>query len=134
MKIPGLICASCGGEDLRRSRRQTVFEAVRMAVGLYPFRCLRCESRFWVSVWLFSKLPFAKCPRCLRMQLTVCPEKHFHSTLWRNLLLTFGAHRYRCSACRYNFCSFRPIQSGCKHADKQLDSSSLGKALPLREY
>ncbi len=79
-----------------------------MLVGIYPFRCLDCDARVWVSVWLFEKLPFAKCPKCLSIDLTPWPEKHFHPSLWHKLLVTLGAHRYRCMPCRHNFLSFRP--------------------------
>ena len=112
MRTRVLTCPNCGGDSVRRSKRQSSLEFLRMAFGVYPFRCLHCGVRFWVSVWLFSKLGFAKCPKCLSLELTVWPQKYFHPTLWRNLLLTFGAHRYRCGPCRHNFLSFRPRHSG----------------------
>jgi len=31
-------------------------------------------------------------------------------SFWKNLLGTFGAHRYRCPSCRHNFLSFRPSE------------------------
>ncbi len=83
-----------------------------MAMGVYPFRCLACEGRFWVSVWLFSKLGFAKCPKCLGMELTVWPERYFRPSVWRQVAITLGAHRYRCIPCRHNFISFRPRDIG----------------------
>jgi DNA-directed RNA polymerase subunit RPC12/RpoP len=79
-----------------------------MTAGLYPFRCIDCNQRIWASVWMLSKMQFAKCPKCLGLQLTNWDRKHYHQTFWRNFLMTFGAHRYRCARCRYNFLSFRP--------------------------
>lgn len=79
-----------------------------MAIGTYPFRCLGCNQRVWVNIWMVSQLAYAKCPKCLGLQLTNWPRSHYRANFWNNLLMTFGAHRYRCSACRYNFLSFRP--------------------------
>jgi DNA-directed RNA polymerase subunit RPC12/RpoP len=78
-----------------------------MLVGAYPFRCLNCGSRFWMSIWLFSKLATAKCPKCLGTELLIWPEKYFRPTFWRRVMYTLGAQRYRCNACRCNFISFR---------------------------
>ena len=110
MKTPGLLCENCSSENLRRSQRQTLWELGKMAFGVYPFRCMECGWRMWVSVWLFHSLGLAKCPKCLRMDLVTWPEKYFRASIWRSLRYTFGAHRYRCNTCRYNFISFRPRQ------------------------
>lgn len=108
MKTPLLICDGCGGRNFRRSRRKSVSDLLRMAVGRYPFRCLDCNRRVWVSIWMFSKLAYAKCPKCLNLELTEWDHKRYHHTFWWKLRATFGAHRYRCARCRYNFLSFRP--------------------------
>ena len=84
----------------------------RMIVGIYPFRCLQCGDRFFADVWLLSKLAFAKCPKCLSLELTIWPDKTFRQGPMRNLLLTLGAHRYRCPACRHYVLSFRPRKAG----------------------
>lgn len=125
MKIPVLHCENCGSANLRRSKRQSAWESLKMMAGIYPFRCLDCGARFWVSVWLFSKLAFAKCPKCLGTELVIWPAKHFRLTLFRKLMLTLGAQRYRCKPCRHNFLSFRPRlmssnnQSGETEPDRQ---------------
>jgi DNA-directed RNA polymerase subunit RPC12/RpoP len=109
MRVPVLACDHCGSESVRRSKRQGFNELVRMCLGIYPFRCMNCHERFWVSVWLFSRLPFAKCPKCLNVQLTAWPAKYFSPNAWRYLAAMLGARRYRCMRCRYNFVSFRPL-------------------------
>jgi DNA-directed RNA polymerase subunit RPC12/RpoP len=81
---------------------------LKMAIGTYPFRCLECNRRFWINIWLFKKLTYAKCPKCLGTELTSWPRKYYKLSVWKNLLMTFGARRYRCAACRHNFVSFRP--------------------------
>jgi transposase-like protein len=102
-------CDYCGSAHLRRSRRQSNSELLKMALGTYPFRCLDCNSRFSVNVLLLSRLAYAKCRKCLSMELTNWPRKGYHVSLAKKLMLTFGARRYRCAACRYNFVSFRPL-------------------------
>jgi DNA-directed RNA polymerase subunit RPC12/RpoP len=77
-----------------------------MVIGQYPFRCLDCNCRFWINVWLFAKLRYAKCPRCLGLELTTWPPKR--ARLQQRILVRLGAHRYRCAACRKNFVSFLP--------------------------
>jgi len=79
-----------------------------MTLGSYPFRCGDCNQRSWVSIWLVSRLRYAKCPKCLGLELTPWSRRHYRLSFWKNLLSTFGARRYRCAACRYYFLSFRP--------------------------
>jgi len=102
-------CDYCGSAHLRRSRRQSKAELLKMAIGTYPFRCLDCSGRFSVNVLLLSRLAFAKCPKCLGLDLTNWPRKGYHISLAKKVMLTFGARRYRCATCRCNFVSFRPL-------------------------
>jgi DNA-directed RNA polymerase subunit RPC12/RpoP len=130
---PGVIsCSHCGSQSLRRSRRQSWIEYVNMIAGIYPFRCLDCNERSWVGIWLFSRLLYAKCPKCLGLELGGWPKRHYHLSFWRNLLSTFGAHRYRCKRCRYNFLSFRPRQRGALESagDTAEDGTLLAEAEP----
>ncbi len=108
MRPSAIACPHCAGLNSRRSRRKAWLELPGMFIGRYPFRCLDCDLRFSASIWLFSRLIYAKCPKCLSLELTTWSLKHHHLTFWQNLFHTFGAHRYRCSACRCNFLSFRP--------------------------
>ncbi len=103
-----LACPKCGSPSIRRSRRANTGEMTRMMMGVYPFRCNACSDRFWASVWLFSVWKWAKCPRCLNLNLTDWPKRHYRTTLWTQILTQFGAHKHRCARCRNNFLSFRP--------------------------
>jgi hypothetical protein len=103
-----LVCPDCGGSTIRLSRRQNMAELSRMAFGNYPFRCLGCNQRFWANIWLWSVWKYAKCPRCLGLDLTTWSHNMQHLSYWKKLLLTLGARRHRCSRCRCNFVSFRP--------------------------
>ncbi len=111
MRTPAYHCQFCGSFNLRRSRQQSKLETLKMLLGSYPFRCLDCNRRFFINIWLFSKLAYAKCPKCLTRDLTGWPRRHYHLSFWKNLLATFGAHRYRCNACRHSFLSFRPSET-----------------------
>ena len=111
MRTPAYRCIFCGSHNLRRSRRQSSFELLKMWLGSYPFRCNQCNQRFWINIWLFSKLAYAKCPKCLGSDLSNWPRRNYRLSFLKNLLSTFGAHRYRCVSCRYNFLSFRPTEA-----------------------
>lgn len=111
MRTPAYKCESCGSTNLRLSRRQSKLEVLKSWLGTYPFRCLDCNYRFWINIWLFSKLAYAKCPKCLGGDLGNWAARSYHLSLRKKLLMTFGAHRYRCIACRYNFLSFRPSET-----------------------
>jgi DNA-directed RNA polymerase subunit RPC12/RpoP len=87
-----------------------------MAIGAYPFRCLDCNARFPVNVLLLSRLAYAKCPKCLGLELTTWATKRYHISLIRTLMLTLGARRYRCAKCRCNFVSFRPKAARAQRA------------------
>jgi hypothetical protein len=107
MKGFSLVCEKCGSSRLRRSHRQSLADFAHIAQGQYPVRCLDCKHRFLANLLQFEKIPFAKCPKCFNLDLVTAPQQSHHSSLWRTVLLSLGAHRYRCSACRYNFLSFR---------------------------
>ncbi len=103
-----VICEYCGSRKLRLSHRKSIYELFKMAIGTYAFRCLDCGGRFDVNVFLISRLAYAKCPRCLSLDVATVPRRDARLTLLRRLMLTFGAHPCRCKNCRYRFVSFRP--------------------------
>jgi hypothetical protein len=78
-------------------------------IGTYPFRCLDCNDRFPVNVFLVSRLGFAKCPKCLSLDISNCTKKVSRVGALRKVMLTFSARRCRCKNCRYLFVSFRPV-------------------------
>lgn len=108
MKVSSFFCKHCGSSDIRKSRGRSVRDFARMAIGTYPFRCLTCNKRFSANLLSLPTLLYAKCPRCLRFQLTTWPANRYRLGLWQKTLIWLGAHRYRCQACRCNFLSFLP--------------------------
>ena len=107
MKLSSFTCENCGSSDLRQSRRKSPVEMMLALLGNCPLRCNDCHARFSVNLLLLSKAGVAKCPRCLNIRLSTWNTKHYVVPRWKKLLLAFGAHRYRCNHCRYNFVSFR---------------------------
>lgn len=57
---------------------------------------------------LLPGMGFARCPGCLREDLTDWEEKYYYPPRWQQALLNFGAKAHRCAVCRKNFVSFRP--------------------------
>ncbi len=76
-------------------------------LGILPFRCRQCENRFTAAIWNFSGIRYARCPKCLRMDLSTWSEQYYNPTRKTIILLRLGATPYRCDACRCNFASFR---------------------------
>jgi DNA-directed RNA polymerase subunit RPC12/RpoP len=103
-----VVCPACGSGSIRLSRQKNLTELSRMALGTYPFRCSLCNHRFWANIWRWSVWRYAKCPRCLSLDLTTWVHKVQHLSYWKKLMLTLGATRHRCARCRCNFVSFRP--------------------------
>ncbi len=108
MRPIALRCGRCGSVNIRRARLQGFWEGLQTILGRYPFRCRDCQYRFRVGILQFSQLFYAKCPRCLRTDLDTWSRKHYNPGLLANFFITFGAHQYRCTICRYNFVSFLP--------------------------
>ncbi len=107
MTIPGLPCPHCGSPDIRRSRRQGFGEYAKRLMGLYPFRCLQCGGRFLGNVWLPSSVRYTSCPKCLRLDVRDAADRTGYLKRAERVRSFFGAHTYRCDACRYTFVSFR---------------------------
>jgi hypothetical protein len=108
VKYP-VVCECCGSSRLKRSRHTGGLERVKMMIGTYPFRCLDCNTRFPVNVFLLSRLGFAKCPKCLSLDVSNTAKKVSRVRGVGKLMLIFGARRCRCKNCRYMFVSFRPV-------------------------
>jgi hypothetical protein len=77
-------------------------------VGYCPIRCRDCGRRFWHGLLFSFRLPYARCPRCLRDDLTDWAERYYYPGKFSRLLLKFGGKEQRCPVCRVNFVSFFP--------------------------
>ncbi len=100
-------CPECGSRDLRFSHVRNPLERLGTLLGKRPVRCRSCRVRFFIRMWTFSDLRYARCPRCMRMDLSLWSERNYRVSAFRLLMLQFGARPYRCEPCRCNFVSFR---------------------------
>jgi len=101
-------CPKCGSRFLRVNRCDTLREKLRDLAGISPLTCGDCGTRFVARTWDLSVFYYSRCPKCLRMDLSVWTVKQFGPGAFFKLLLKLGAHPWRCEYCRYNFVAFRP--------------------------
>jgi len=66
-----------------------------------------CKTRFGTSMWEGQTWKYARCPKCLRFELSTWSEQYYNPPTSTVFLLRMGATPYRCDACRCNFASFR---------------------------
>jgi hypothetical protein len=104
---PFIHCPQCGSNNFRCSQVRNTSETLKSILGILPFRCLRCSERFCASIWSLNAARYARCPKCLRMDLSTWAEEFYRPALGTRMLLRIGATRYRCEFCRCNFASFR---------------------------
>jgi len=101
-------CPQCGSRFLQVSPCRTLLEALRDLMGISPLRCGDCGTRFVARTWSLSAFTHSRCPKCLRMDLSIWTEKMYSPGPLQQLMMTFGAHPWRCEYCRHNFVDFRP--------------------------
>jgi hypothetical protein len=111
MRQSEFTCSSCGSDDLRRSYSTSLTELPKMFRGVYPFRCMSCRERCWVSVWSLGDGKNPRCPRCLNIDVLPTATHRMRLRLWQRLLLALGAQAQRCAFCSYRFVSFKRGQT-----------------------
>jgi DNA-directed RNA polymerase subunit RPC12/RpoP len=103
-------CPECGSRFLKTLPVRTWREKWRDLTGVSPLRCGDCGAEFVARVWDLSVLVYARCPKCLRMDLNFWTDEQYWPSSFMKLRIAWGAHRYRCEYCRHNFVSFRPLK------------------------
>lgn len=106
-----LQCPECGGKDIRTSQVRTLGEALKNLLGLCPVRCRDCDCRFTSSIWGLVSWRYARCPKCLRTDLSTWDLEYYNPPQSTLFLLMLGGKRMRCEYCRCNFVSFRKRKS-----------------------
>jgi len=100
-------CPECQAEACRRSRRRSTPEYLFSAMGVVPWRCLSCETRFHARAIPLRHLFYARCGLCGNLELQrITPEKVIGVTSALGRWLKLPA--VRCAPCRHNFFSLRP--------------------------
>lgn len=100
-------CPSCGSSSIRSSQIRDGREKFKSFFGFIPFRCKQCSGRFSAPIWNLRFARYARCPKCLRLELSTWSEQFYIAPLSTRLYLRMGATPYRCEFCRCNFASFR---------------------------
>src|SRR5205807_847102 len=100
-------CPECGTRDVRTSHARSFADRLRALVGIYNVKCKRCDARFRGALWNPLLLFYARCPRCLRTELSKWSEEHYNPPTLTIAKLRLGASPLRCDFCRCNFASFR---------------------------
>ena len=102
-------CPLCQSPRVRPARTKGFREILLKLLGYDCARCLQCGHRFMATpIGSLGNVTYAKCPRCLRLDLAVWDPKYYRASFWTELKVWFGGHRWRCEPCRTNFVSFRP--------------------------
>jgi C4-type Zn-finger protein len=104
-----MTCPVCKGKDARRSRRQNLTDYAFSVIGVFPWRCRICESRFHARRMSLSDSLHAHCPVCGNLDLQRISSDRVDSRLaflWRRLSIP----AYRCEPCRYKYFSIRPVR------------------------
>lgn len=100
-------CPKCGSRFLKVGKVSSAgghFAALR---GIHALQCGDCKNRFTGRTLVVSDVKYARCPKCLRMDLNLWSEREFQGSRWMQMLIRVGARRFRCEYCRLNFVSFR---------------------------
>jgi len=127
------LCPACGSSRVRFSKRRNSLEYLASLVGYCPIRCRDCGRRFWHGLLISLRMPYARCPRCLRDDLTDWAERYYYPKRFSRFLLKLGASQQRCSVCRVNFVSFLPRRTSYVNPAKlkKLTQSNITQDLTL---
>lgn len=103
-----MVCPVCKASGCRRSRRRNIADYALSVVGVLPWRCSTCESRFRAHRVPFGLLMRAHCPRCGNVHLDKIASDRVHEGVMLPLKRMLGLPAYRCDPCRMKFHSVRP--------------------------
>lgn len=116
-----LECPECGSTRVRHSQPKHFGEKVLDVLGFPHMRCSECEERWAESLWRFTEFFYARCPRCMRLDLVRWEETYYHVPYRWKVQIALGAKKVRCRPCRHNFLSFRLIRGARKWDNTALD-------------
>ena len=100
-----------------------MFDYALSVVGVLPWRCNVCHTRFHARVIPLRRVLYARCGFCGNLELQrIAPEKVQGLTSVIGRLL--GLPALRCEPCRYKFFSFRPLLQGQRPDDIAAEDSA----------
>ncbi len=104
-----MTCPVCKQIGARRSRRHAIADYALSTLGIYPWRCRSCHTRFHARLMPLSDTFHAHCPICGNLELKRISPHYVDRPLgflWR--LLRVPA--FRCEPCRYKYFSILPMR------------------------
>ena len=102
-------CPVCKSGQVRRSRRQSLMDHTFSVLGVYPWRCMSCESRYYARLMTLNDSLRAHCSICGNHELKRIDREHVNTPLaFLGRWLSLPA--YRCEPCRKKFFSVRPFR------------------------
>ena len=104
-----VVCPSCQGSNFRRSRRRVFWDYLLSYVGILPWRCHACETRFYARPFPVRNLFYAHCRICGNLGLQRISPDHVSGAA-ALLARLFGVPALRCAPCRNKFFSVRPLR------------------------
>lgn len=126
-------CPECGSRRFKVLPVRSLGDRMGEYLGSFRLKCADCGCHY-KKTWRVLDYLYAKCPRCLRTDLTVWTEQYYRPPFGIALKIAFGARRRRCEACRHNFASFRFVKSRYQRPSPQqnTESRTAGDAEPLQ--
>jgi len=106
-KVP-LACPNCRESKIRRSKRRTAQDYLFGFAGVLPWRCGRCEARFYARAAPVRNHFYAHCRICGNLELQRIAAEHVPGMMamfWRALRIP----ALRCEPCRHKFFSVKPV-------------------------
>lgn len=103
-------CPSCKSRFLLISKTRTLREKLNRLRFVLPLRCGDCRTRFTANTLQIKDLKWARCPGCLRQDLSTWSTDKAEPVGFDVIKVALGANLWRCEYCRLNFASFRPRQ------------------------
>jgi hypothetical protein len=102
-----MTCLICKQPGARRSRRNGLADYVLSLLGLYPWRCSSCHSRFHARLMPLSHTFRSHCPICGNLDVKrISPDFVNHPLSLAYRVLRIPA--FRCEPCRHKYFSMLP--------------------------
>ncbi|HVN10391.1 MAG TPA: hypothetical protein VMV61_15560 [Patescibacteria group bacterium] len=103
-----MVCPVCKARACRRSRRRNLRDYALSLVGVLPWRCSTCHTRFHAHRVPFKLMLRAHCPRCGNPKLERIGSDRVEEGRLLALKRILGLPAYRCDPCRMKFYAVRP--------------------------
>lgn len=106
-QVRAMVCPQCRSERCHRSKRRSIKDYTIGLTGLRPWRCGKCDRRYYAGIVAVRFTFVAHCRRCGNFDLQRISRGYVDGAFaWLFRLALFRA--YRCDPCRFRFFSILP--------------------------